>query len=83
MQQCGLSTLDRPAEHYGLGLTIGNAEARLLELANAYASLARLGEYKPYRSGAQETSSGRNERPQCPVSRSLALAPMLDQVADP
>ena len=49
LQQCGLSTLDRPAEHYGLGLTIGNAEARLLELANAYACLARLGEYKPYR----------------------------------
>ena len=49
LQQCGLSTLGRPAEHYGLGLTIGNAEARLLELANAYACLARLGEYKPYR----------------------------------
>jgi penicillin-binding protein 1C len=49
LQQCGLSTLDRPAEHYGLGLTIGNAETRLLELANAYAFLARLGEYRPYR----------------------------------
>lgn len=49
LRQCGLSTLDRPAEYYGLGLTIGNAEARLLELANAYATLARLGEYKPYR----------------------------------
>jgi len=49
LRQCGLSTLDRPAEYYGLGLTIGNAETRLLELANAYATLARLGEYKPYR----------------------------------
>jgi membrane carboxypeptidase/penicillin-binding protein PbpC len=49
LQRCGLSTLSRPAEHYGLGLTIGNAEARLLELANAYACLARLGQYKPYR----------------------------------
>jgi penicillin-binding protein 1C len=49
LQQCGLSTLSRPAEDYGLGLTIGNAEARLLELANAYACLARLGQYKPYR----------------------------------
>ncbi len=44
LQQCGLTTLVRPAEHYGLGLTIGNAEARLLELANAYACLARLGQ---------------------------------------
>jgi len=49
LQQCGLSTLDRAPEQYGLGLTIGNAEARLLELANAYACLARLGEYRPYR----------------------------------
>jgi penicillin-binding protein 1C len=49
LQQCDLSTMDRPAEYYGLGLTIGNAETRLLELANAYATLARLGEYKPYR----------------------------------
>jgi penicillin-binding protein 1C len=48
LQACGLTTLTRSAEDYGLGLTIGNAEARLLELANAYASLARLGEYRPY-----------------------------------
>jgi penicillin-binding protein 1C len=50
--------LEHSAEHYGLGLTIGNAEARLLELANAYACLARLGEYRPYRLslGAQRTA---------------------------
>lgn len=46
---CGVTTLDRPAEHYGLGLTIGNAEVRLLELTNAYACLARLGTYLPWR----------------------------------
>jgi penicillin-binding protein 1C len=49
LQECGLTTLDHPPEYYGLGLTIGNAEARLLELANAYACLARLGEYRPFR----------------------------------
>jgi penicillin-binding protein 1C len=48
LRSCGLTTLSDSPEHYGLGLTIGNAEARLLELANAYACLARLGEYKPY-----------------------------------
>jgi penicillin-binding protein 1C len=47
LQDCGLTTLTNSPEHYGLGLTIGNAEARLLELANAYATLARLGEYRP------------------------------------
>ena len=45
----GITTLDRPAEQYGLGLTIGNAEVRLIELANAYAALARGGEWRPYR----------------------------------
>jgi penicillin-binding protein 1C len=49
LRDCGLTTLNRPAAEYGLGLTIGNAETRLLELANAYASLARLGDYRPYR----------------------------------
>jgi penicillin-binding protein 1C len=49
LQACGLTTLDQPAAFYGLGLTIGNAEARLLELANAYACLARLGLHRPYR----------------------------------
>ncbi len=48
LQQLGLSTLERPADYYGLGLTIGNAEVRLLELANAYAALARLGESRPF-----------------------------------
>ena len=45
----GITTLDRPAEQYGLGLTIGNAEVRLVELANAYAAIARLGEWRPWR----------------------------------
>ena len=49
LRQCGLTTLTGDADHYGLGLTIGNAEARLLELSNAYACLARLGQFKPAR----------------------------------
>ncbi len=49
LTEWGITTLDRPADQYGLGLTIGNAEVRLLDLANAYASLARLGVYRPYR----------------------------------
>jgi penicillin-binding protein 1C len=48
MQDCGITTLVKDGEYYGLGLTIGNAEVRLLELANAYACLARLGQFKPY-----------------------------------
>jgi penicillin-binding protein 1C len=47
LQECGITTLSQSQEHYGLGLTIGNAETRLLELANAYACLARLGQFQP------------------------------------
>jgi len=46
LRELGLSTLNEDAAHYGLGLTIGNASVRLVELANAYACLARLGKCK-------------------------------------
>ncbi|MFN2476735.1 MAG: penicillin-binding protein 1C [Chthoniobacterales bacterium] len=49
LRDVGLTTLDRSPEVYGLGLTLGNCEGRLLELTNAYASLARLGEWRPWR----------------------------------
>ena len=49
LRTVGLTTLDHPADVYGFGLTLGNCEARLLELTNAYASLARLGVYYPWR----------------------------------
>ena len=57
LRACGLTTLRQPADHYGLGLTIGNAEARLLELANAYACLARLGQYRPWTTVADEPAA--------------------------
>lgn len=47
LSSCGITTLTESPGHYGLGLTIGNAEVRLLELTNAYACLARLGEFRP------------------------------------
>jgi len=43
LRQSGLSTLDKTAAHYGLGLTLGNAEVRLDELVAAYAMIARGG----------------------------------------
>jgi penicillin-binding protein 1C len=49
LKEWGITTLPKPAEEYGLGLTIGNAEIRLLELTNVYATLARLGEWRPVR----------------------------------
>lgn len=48
LRELGLNTLNEDAAYYGLGLTIGNASVRLVELANAYACLARLGRYKAW-----------------------------------
>ena len=45
LSRAGLSTLDRTSAHYGLGLTLGNAEVRLDELVAAYAAFARGGEW--------------------------------------
>ena len=65
LRECGLTTLHRAPEVYGLGLTLGNCETRLLEITNAYASLARLGEYRPWRVlSTSATSSRRYSRPE-------------------
>jgi penicillin-binding protein 1C len=63
LRDFGFTTLDRTPGEYGLGLTLGNAEARLLELTNAYAALARLGEFRSWRALAEGGS---------PVSRQVA-----------
>lgn len=49
LRELGLATIARPADQYGLGLVLGNAEVRLLDLANAYACLARGGGWAPVR----------------------------------
>lgn len=49
LRAAGLDTLDRSAAHYGLGLVLGNGSVTLLDLANAYAAIARGGEWRPFR----------------------------------
>ena len=48
LKQAGITTLTKQPEQYGLSLTLGTAEVRLLELVNAYAVLARLGISQAY-----------------------------------
>jgi penicillin-binding protein 1C len=65
LREVGLTTLNRPPEIYGLGLTLGNCEGRLLEMTNAYASLARLGEFRPWRvMGGLDAAPRRYSRPE-------------------
>ncbi|MBK1881811.1 penicillin-binding protein 1C [Luteolibacter pohnpeiensis] len=43
LQKLGIDTFEQKPEFYGLGLTLGNAPVRLLDLTNAYAAIARGG----------------------------------------
>lgn len=47
LHQVGFVHLDHSAEYYGLGLTLGSGEVSLWELVQAYATLARSGEFIP------------------------------------
>jgi penicillin-binding protein 1C len=57
LRALGLSTLDFPPDYYGPGLTLGNGEVRLLELANAYGTIARGGIHRPFRLLADHPSA--------------------------
>ncbi len=41
LKRAGLSTIDRPADHYGLSLILGGTEGTLWDIANAYGNMAR------------------------------------------
>jgi penicillin-binding protein 1C len=47
LKQLGFSTLDRDADYYGYSLALGGAEVTLLDLTNAYRTLANAGIYSP------------------------------------
>jgi penicillin-binding protein 1C len=49
LQQIGFKSLDKDASFYGPAIALGDGEVRLLELANAYATLARGGVLLPVR----------------------------------
>ncbi len=40
--QLGLNTINKGAEHYGLSVVLGGAESRMIDMASAYASMARV-----------------------------------------
>jgi penicillin-binding protein 1C len=41
LKKCGITTLDKPASHYGLPIILGGAETTLWDLCAMYASLGR------------------------------------------
>jgi penicillin-binding protein 1C len=49
LRRAGFESLEEDAEHYGLGLVLGDGEVSLYELARAYAGLARGGSVRELR----------------------------------
>jgi penicillin-binding protein 1C len=49
LHRFGFASLNRPANHYGEGLALGNGEVTLFELVQAYSVLARGGSARPLR----------------------------------
>ena len=47
LRNLGLSTISKPASHYGLSIVLGTVEVRPLDVATAYACLARGGSWMP------------------------------------
>ncbi|MGE5315198.1 MAG: penicillin-binding transpeptidase domain-containing protein, partial [Acidobacteriota bacterium] len=48
LRLCGFTSLVGSSEYYGYGLTLGNAEVRLIELANAFRIFANGGMWHPW-----------------------------------
>jgi penicillin-binding protein 1C len=57
LQAAGFSSLIKSAQHYGLGLTLGNGEVSLLELTRGFLALANQGVVKNLRLFADEPHS--------------------------
>jgi penicillin-binding protein 1C len=61
LRALGLTSLGEDADYYGAALALGDGEVRLLDLANAYATLARGGVWKPVR--AVKAAVGKDGQP--------------------
>jgi penicillin-binding protein 1C len=78
LRALGFESLRLAASHYGLGLALGNGEVTLLELANAYRTLANDGVHRPVRWRAAEPPTDGIRIMPAPVARLVT-----DILADP
>ena len=84
----GFGTLDRGAEHYGVAIALGDGEVRLLDLANAYATLARGGLWRPVKAVRQAAARDGSPIPFTSASPrrvlgEAAAAVLADILSDP
>jgi penicillin-binding protein 1C len=81
----GFASLTHDAEHYGLGLALGNGDVTLVELANGYRALANGGVWRPWtwrpvpNGPPARGAAGESRR----VASAAASAIVLDILRDP
>ena len=83
LRLAGFESLRRDAEYYGLGLSLGNGDVTLIELANAYRALANGGEWQPWTWHHTPTRGTANAGESRRVISPVASAIVLDILADP
>ncbi|HKY36826.1 MAG TPA: penicillin-binding protein 1C [Polyangiaceae bacterium] len=87
LHRFGFASLNRDAEHYGVGLALGDGEVTLLELVTAYSALARGGELRAprfvlSRSGYAGEASAAAVEPPRRVLRAELAALLSDVLSD-
>ncbi len=80
----GFASLQASADHYGIGLALGNGDVTLLELANAYRSLIGGGVWRPYVWLAPGSGGAAAESPvERRVLSEMSAHIVLDILSDP
>jgi penicillin-binding protein 1C len=79
LHDAGFASLSRSAEHYGLGLALGNGDVTLLELANAYRGIANGGVWRPHRTLLDDAPVADSRR----IFSATSAALVLDILSDP
>jgi penicillin-binding protein 1C len=77
LRELGFATLDRSADDYGVALALGDGETRLLDLANAYATIARRGALLPVRALRAGTLAGGGPAPLPEASARQVMDPSV------
>ncbi len=80
LRDLGFLTLDRSAEEYGPAIALGDGETRLLDLANAYATLARGGTWLPVRTIQRASFANGSEVPITYAKERNVLDPAITHV---
>ncbi len=82
LHRAGFASLAGSADHYGLGLALGNGDVTLIELANGYRTLANGGVWSPWTwHPAGSAPPGPESRVMSPVAAALVLDILADPVA--